>query len=109
MASRSGLDFKLATSDEIARALGLRLRAQRLARSITQEELAHRAGVAVGSVKKIESSGNTTLRTFISVAQALSLADEFAAILALKPHVSIAAMERAETATRQRARRRKAP
>jgi transcriptional regulator with XRE-family HTH domain len=87
----------------------VRLRVQRLARSITQEELAGRAGVAVGSVKKLESTGNTTLRTFISVVQALSLTDEFAAILALKPQTSIAAMERAESATRQRARRRKAP
>jgi transcriptional regulator with XRE-family HTH domain len=109
MTSAPGLDFRLATSDEIVRALGLRLRAQRLARSITQEELASRAGVAVGSVKKLESSGNTTLRTFIRVVQALSLTDEFALILALKPQTSIAEMERTENARRQRARRRKAP
>jgi transcriptional regulator with XRE-family HTH domain len=106
--TRSALDFNLATSNEIVRALGLRLRAQRLARSITQEELASRAGVAVGSVKKLESSGNTTLRTFISIVQALSLVDEFATILALKPHISIVQMERAHSATRQRARRPKA-
>jgi transcriptional regulator with XRE-family HTH domain len=106
--TRSALDFNLATSNEIVRALGLRLRAQRLARSITQEELASRAGVAVGSVKKLESSGNTTLRTFISIVQALSLVDEFATILALKPQASIAEMERAEGAARQRARRRTA-
>ncbi len=106
MIEKSVPDFRLATSEEIVRALGLRLRVQRLARSITQAELASRAGVAVGSVKKLESSGNTTLRTFISVVQALSLTGEFAAILALKPHASIAEMERAQRATRQRARRR---
>jgi transcriptional regulator with XRE-family HTH domain len=109
MTSGAGLDFRLATSDEIVCALGLRLRAQRLARSITQEELASRAGVALGSVKKLESGGNPTLHTFISVVQALSLTDGFAALLALKPQTSIAEMERTENAMRRRARRRKAP
>jgi transcriptional regulator with XRE-family HTH domain len=106
--TKVALDFKLATSDEIVRTLGLRLRAQRLARSITQDELASRAGVALGSVKKLESTGNTTLRTFIGVVQALALVDELETVFALKPQASIAEMERAETATRQRARRPKA-
>ncbi|HSI58799.1 MAG TPA: transcriptional regulator [Ideonella sp.] len=100
------LDFSFATSSEIVRELGRRLRAQRLASLMTQQELASRAGVALGSVKTLESTGRTTLETFVRVAQALSLVSELADILALKPQTSIAAMERAERATRQRAPRR---
>lgn len=99
------LDFHLASPDEIVQALGQRLRAQRLSRLMPQEELARRAGVAVGSVKKLEASGNTTLQTFVRVVQALALTDEIAVLLQLKPSTSIAAMESAELAQRKRARR----
>ena len=99
------LDFHLASSDEIVQALGQRLRAQRLSRLMPQEELARRAGVAVGSVKKLEASGNTTLQTWVRVVQALALTDEIAGLLQLKPNTSIAAMESAELAQRKRARR----
>ena len=99
------LDFHLATTDEIVHALGQRLRAQRLSRLMPQAELALRAGVALGSVKKLESSGNTTLQTWVRVIQALTLTDEIAGLLQLKPATSIAAMESAEHAQRQRARR----
>ena len=99
------LNFQLATTEEVLRELGQRLRAQRLQRLITQEELAARAGVALGSVKKLESSGRTTLHTFVRVIHALSLTDDIAGILQLKASSSIADMERAELATRKRARR----
>ena len=103
------LDFHFASSDEIVQALGQRLRAQRLSRLMPQAELARRAGVALGSVKQLESSGNTTLQTWVRVLQALSLTDEIAGLLQLKPSTSIAAMESAELAQRKRARRRSSP
>ena len=99
------LEFQLATSEEIIRELGRRLRAQRMARLITQEELASRAGVAVGSVKKLEAGQNTTLLTFVRVVMALSLTHDIADILQLKSTTSIAEMERAEMSGRTRARR----
>lgn len=99
------LEFQLATSEEIIRELGQRLRAQRMARLMTQEELASRAGVAVGSVKKLEAGQNTTLSTFVRVVMALSLTHDIAGILQLKSTTSIADMERAEMSRRKRARR----
>ena len=99
------IDMKFATPDELVRELGSRLRTQRLASRVTQQELAQRAGVALGSIKKLESDGNTTLQTFVRVVQALSLTGDIEDILVLKPHTSIAEMERAVTAPRQRARR----
>ena len=99
------LNFQLATAEEVLRELGQRLRAQRMARLITQQELAARAGVALGAVKKLETSGASTLNTFVRVIQALSLTDELAGILQIKASSSIAEMERAELSKRKRARR----
>jgi transcriptional regulator with XRE-family HTH domain len=99
------VDIKLATPDELVHELGSRLRAQRLASRVTQQELALRAGVALGAVKKLESDGNTTLQTFVRVVQALALTSDLEHVLMLKPHTSIAEMERAAMAPRQRARR----
>jgi transcriptional regulator with XRE-family HTH domain len=99
------IDMKFATPDELVRELGSRLRTQRLASRVTQQELAQRAGIALGAVKKLESGGNTTLQTFVRVVQALSLTSDIENILELKPHTSIAEMERAAAAPRQRARR----
>lgn len=99
------LNFQLATTEEILRELGQRLRAQRMVKLMTQIELAARAGIALGSVKKLESSGNTTVHTLVRVIQTLSLTDDIADILRLKPSSSIAEMERAELAKRKRARR----
>src|SRR6188474_1459026 len=99
------IDIKLATPDELVHELGSRLRTQRLASRVTQQELAQRAGVALGAIKKLESDGNTTLQTFVRVVQALSLTSDLENVLMLKPHISIAEMERAAMAPRQRARR----
>ena len=99
------LNLQLATTEEILRELAQRLRAQRMVKLITQQELAARAGIALGSVKKLESSGNTTAHTLVRVIQALSLTDDLAGILRLKPTSSIAEMERSELAKRKRARR----
>jgi len=48
------LDFAFSTSDEIIAELGLRLKAVRLSQSLTQADLAERAGVSVGTVKSLE-------------------------------------------------------
>ncbi len=101
------LDFQFATSGEIAQELGRRMRAQRMANSMTQAELSARAGVALGCVKKLESTGRTTMETFVRIAQTLSLAGELETLIVLKPRTSIAAMERAELAIRKRAPRRR--
>ena len=48
------LDFAFSTSDEVTAELGLRLKAVRLSQSLTQADLAERAGVSVGTVKSLE-------------------------------------------------------
>ena len=81
------------------------MRRQRLERLWTQNDLAARAGVALSAVKKLESGGNATLRTLVKVAQAMSLMQDLAEAFRPKVTASIAEMERAARAPRQRARR----
>lgn len=99
------LGFQLSTSDEIIREIGQRLRAQRMVKSMTQEELAARAGVGIGAVKKLEAGGNATLQTLVRVIQALSLTEDLEGIFRLQTTRSIAEMEREALSQRKRARR----
>lgn len=103
------MDFLLADRREILQELGQRLRLQRLAQALTQQELAGMAGVAPGTIKKLESNGTSSLETVVRVVQALGLTDQLQALFVL-PSQSIAQMEQAEQARqtqRVRAPRRK--
>jgi transcriptional regulator with XRE-family HTH domain len=98
--------FKLASANEILLALGQRLRTQRLAQGLPQRELAQMAGLSLGALRKLESSGQSSLETLVHVVQALGLVDELDDLFVLKRQ-SIAQMAQAESAgQRQRAPRR---
>lgn len=103
------MDLSFADRSEILQELGQRLRLQRLAQALTQQELAGMAGVAPGTIKKLENNGTSSLETVVRVVQALGLTDELQALFVL-PSQSIAQMEQAEQARqiqRVRAPRRK--
>lgn len=51
--------------------IGLQARALRLGRNQSQSELARQAGVALGALKRLENGSGATLRTLVSVTQAL--------------------------------------
>lgn len=103
------MTFALATANEILLTVGQRLRLQRLAQGLPQRELAQMAGLSLGTLRKLESSGQCSLETVVRVVQSLGLVDELEHLFVLKRQ-SIAQMERAELATqRQRAPRRKRP
>lgn len=99
------MNIKLSTPAEICALLGARARQFRLAQNLTQAELALRAGVSFGAVRKLETDGQTTLATFICCVQALGAETDLEPVLAPRLD-SIAQMERNEQATgRKRARR----
>ena len=100
------MSFNLASTAEILRALGSRLRTQRLAQGLPQRELAQMAGLSLGALRKLEGSGQSSLETLIRVTQALGLVDELQDLFVLRRQ-SIAQMAQAESAgQRQRAPRR---
>lgn len=91
----------LATHSEILQALGSRLRAQRLAQAITQRELALRAGLSLGALRKLEDNGHSSLETLIRTVIALGLTDELETLFVLQRR-SIAQMAHADTSQRRR-------
>jgi len=101
------MSFNLASANEVLRALGQRVRAQRLAQGLPQHELAQMAGLSLGALRKLESSGQSSLDTLVRTVQALGLVDELEDLFVLKRQ-SIAQMEQVEAASqRQRAPRRR--
>lgn len=100
------MDFSLSPPPSICAELGQRLRAHRLAQSMTQSELAARAGVSAGTVKNLERQGQASLDSIIRVALALNLSEDLQALFTFQP-TSIAELERVDAAQRrQRAPRR---
>jgi len=101
------MPLSLAPANEILQALGQRVRAQRLAQGVPQRELAQMAGLSLGALRKLESSGQSSLETLVRAVQALGLVDELEELFVLKRQ-SIAQMDRAEAVSqRQRATRRR--
>ena len=89
----------------LARNVGHRLRSFRLAKGWTQEELAERSGVAVSTLKLIESRGQGSFQRLIRIAIALGVDGEIRDLFSeTSTAESIEALKRAE---RQRAPRRK--
>jgi transcriptional regulator with XRE-family HTH domain len=99
------LDIGFATYEEVCRELGTRLKAQRLAQMLTQEELAVRAGLSMGTVKNIENKGQSSIESVVRLGLALGLADHFQELFKLQVK-SIAQMDQAEQSKRIRASRR---
>ena len=103
------MSLSLAPASEVLQTLGQRVRAQRLVQGVSQRELAQMAGLSLGALRKLESSGQSSLETLVRAVQALGLVDELEDLFVLKRQ-SIAQMEQAEAVSqRQRAPRRKSP
>lgn len=100
------MSLNLAPANEVLQAIGQRLRAQRLIQGLPQRELAQMAGLSLGALRKLESSGQCSLETLVRAVQALGLVNELQDLFMPKRQ-SIAQMEQAEAASRrQRAPRR---
>jgi transcriptional regulator with XRE-family HTH domain len=64
------------TNEKLER-FGTRIRNQRLAKNMTQLEVAERAGVDVTTYSRLERQGNMTLFKLLNVLMALGIEDEF--------------------------------
>jgi len=56
--------------------IGRRLASERLARNERQVDLARRAGVSIGALRRIESDGSSTVDTMLRVMSALGMQKE---------------------------------
>jgi transcriptional regulator with XRE-family HTH domain len=90
---------------ELALRVAERVRARRLDANLTQEGLAARAGVSLGSLKRYESTGEISLERLIRIALALGASEGFEHLFAPKEPRSLDEII-AEPQARRRGRRR---
>lgn len=98
------MHFGLATSDEIAAELASRLRAQRLAQNLPQNELAARAGISLKTLTTFEQSGKVSFDIFLRIVGALGLSESLSSLFEQK-QLSIREMELAENQRKRASRR----
>ncbi|OFZ49037.1 MAG: hypothetical protein A2381_15640 [Bdellovibrionales bacterium RIFOXYB1_FULL_37_110] len=99
------LDFKLSTPEEIGHELGYRLKQQRINKRLTQQELADRTGLDVGTIKNLENKGQCTLLTLIKIAIVLDCISDLTNLFQLKIN-SIAEMEKAQNLRKSKIKKR---
>jgi transcriptional regulator with XRE-family HTH domain len=97
------IDFSSATSEQIEASLCSQLAAIRLARNLTQAQVAREAGVTLRTIGRLEKGQGVSLETFIRVLTALKLQHALGALL---PDPTIRPMERIQTGGRERQRSR---
>jgi putative transcriptional regulator len=97
------IDFSLATSPQIEKALCQKLASLRLLRNMTQAQLATQAGVSTGTLNRLEKGEGVSLDTFIRVMIALGIQANLTVLL---PDPDVRPMERIRHAEKERQRAR---
>ena len=77
------------TPNEIAKSLAEKIKAHRKKLKISQEVLAQKSGVSLGSVKRFETKYEISLQSFIKIAIALDLDNDIENLFAVKSYSSI--------------------
>lgn len=73
------------TPESVLAELATKARARRLALQLTQEGLATRSGVSLGTLKKFERTGQISLRSLLKIALVLDALDEFRTLFSEQP------------------------
>ena len=97
------IDFSLATSQQIETALCNRLENIRLARNMTQMQLAEEAGVSLRTIGRLEKGQGISVDTFIRALIALGIHQNLEALL---PDPTVRPIERIDTRGSERKRAR---
>ncbi len=91
---------------EVQQALAERARNERLRQNWTQDDLAHRAGVSLGSLKRFERTGQVSLQSLLKIAMALDALSAFETLFGAPEFASLDEVLAADKPTRSRASRR---
>jgi transcriptional regulator with XRE-family HTH domain len=99
------MDTSIKSPEELQQLLGMGIRAQRIARELTQHDLASKAGLSKQAVAKLERAEGSTVETLVRVLHALK-ATQIIENLAARPQVSpLALLRSAQPPQRVRHRR----
>ena len=99
------MDLSIKSPEELQQLLGAGIRAQRIGRELTQNDLASKAGLSTQAVAKLERAEGSTVETLVRVLHALK-ATHLIEQLAARPQVSpLALLRSAQPPQRVRHRR----
>lgn len=77
------------TPNEIAKSFADKIKEHRKKLKISQEVLAQKSGVSLGSIKRFETKYEISLQSFIKIAIALDLDNYFENLFTQKTYISI--------------------
>ena len=77
------------TPNEIAKNLAEKIKQQRKKLKVSQQELAQKSGVSLGSIKRFETKYEISLQSLIKIAIALDLDEDFEKLFSNKTYTSI--------------------
>ncbi len=100
------MEFELATSTQALQELGGRLKRQRLGQNLLQEEVAQRAGISTGALKRLEAGEDVRMLTLLNVARCLGVIGDLQGCFEWKAPISLADLERLDQ-SQKRVRSRK--
>jgi transcriptional regulator with XRE-family HTH domain len=95
----------LESPESICRVIGARGRALRLARNLSQQELARMTGASLSSIRRFEARGQGAFDLAARIAIALQATDGLDCLFALPQQTIAQAEAAAQVALRQRARK----
>lgn len=96
----------LLTAPEMQDSLRQAAQRRRVDLGLTQADLAARAGVALGTLKRFEQSGEIALHSLLQLAEALECLDAFAAVFPARAAQSLDDLDRQNTPPRRVRKRR---
>lgn len=100
------LPFELRSPRDIARTLARRVKALRLERGWTQQEIAERAGLALATYQRFERTGRISLERLLKLAVVLDAPGGFDHLFVAGPARSLTELERRmERPSRKRGKR----
>ena len=77
------------TPNEIAKSLAEKIKTHRKRLKISQEVLAQKSGVSLGSIKRFETKYEIALQSFIKITIALDLDNDFEQLFSTQAYASI--------------------
>lgn len=95
------IDFKVASSDAVIKAMFERIEKIRLSRNVSQADLAKEAGVSRSTITRLADGQGISVDSFIRVMLALDLTDNLAALL---PDPDVRPVDRVRLAGSERRR-----
>ena len=94
----------LMVPQDVMRTCAARVRELRIRQNITQKELAGRVGVAEGTIKRFEKTGEAQFRTILGIALVLGRLEDFSELFKI-PDVPASLYHPEQKIHRQRARK----